>query len=154
MNIVVSGTTRTDVDENEVAEFVESILRQESVADDSALSVTFIDTATMSDLNVEHMSNQGPTDVLSFPIEDAAPDRPPIGIVGGPPLDLGDIFICEDVVDAHAVEYEVPFTTELHLMVVHGVLHILGWDHHNDIEAEAMELREAQHLSTIGLTRR
>jgi probable rRNA maturation factor len=69
-------------------------------------------------------------------------------------LDLGDIFICEDVVDAHAVEYEVPFTTELHLMVVHGVLHILGWDHHNDIEAEAMELREAQHLSTIGLTRR
>jgi probable rRNA maturation factor len=154
MNIVVSGTTRTDVDENEVAEFVESILRQESVADDSALSVTFIDTATMSDLNVEHMSNQGPTDVLSFPVEDAAPDRPPIGIVGGPPLDLGDIFICEDVVDAHAVEYEVPFTTELHLMVVHGVLHILGWDHHNDIEAEAMELREAQHLSTIGLTRR
>ncbi|MCL1602044.1 MAG: rRNA maturation RNase YbeY [Actinomycetia bacterium] len=154
MNIVVSGTTRADVDEAEVAEFVESILRQESVADDSTLSVTFIDTAAMSDLNVEHMSKQGPTDVLSFPIEDAAPGHPPTAIAGGPPLDLGDIFICEDVVEAHAVGHDVAFIDELHLMVVHGVLHILGWDHHNDVEAEAMELREAQYLSTIGLTRR
>jgi len=154
MNIVVSGTTRMDVDEAEVAEFVESILRQESVADDVTVSVSFIDSAAMTDLNFEHMSKQGPTDVLSFPIEDAAPGRPPIAIDGGPPLDLGDIFICEDVVEAHAVEYEVPFTSELHLMVVHGVLHILGWDHQNDLEAEAMELQEAQHLATIGLTRR
>jgi probable rRNA maturation factor len=154
MNIVVSGTTRADVDETEVAGFVEAILRQESVAGDSTLSVTFIDSPAMTDLNVEHMSKQGPTDVLSLPIEDAAPNRPPIGIVGGPPLDLGDIFICEDVVEAHAVEYGVPFTSELYLMVVHGVLHILGWDHQNDVEAEAMELREEQHLTTIGLTRR
>ena len=154
MNIVVSGIGREDIDETEVAEFVESILRQESVAEDSILSVAFIDKAAMTDLNVEHMSKQGPTDVLSFPIEDAAPGRPPAAIAGGPPLDLGDIFICEDVVEAHAAEYEVPYTSELHLMVVHGVLHILGWDHQNDVEAEAMELREAQHLATIGLTRR
>lgn len=154
MNVVVSGTTREDVDETEVAGFVASILRQELVADGSALSVTFIDSAAMTNLNVEHMARQGPTDVLSFPIEDAAPDRPPIGIAGGPPLELGDIFICEDVVESHAIEYEVPFRSELHLMVAHGVLHILGWDHQNDVEAEAMELREAQHLATIGLTRR
>lgn len=154
MNIVVSGTTRVDVDEAEVAEFVESILRQESVADDSTLSVTFIGTPAMTNLNVEHMSKQGPTDVLSFPIEDAAPGRPPFAIAGGPPLDLGDVFVCEDVVEAHAIEYGVPFMSELHLMVAHGVLHILGWDHQNDVEAEAMELREAQHLATIGLTRR
>lgn len=154
MNIVVAGTSRADIDESEMALFVESILRQESVADDSTLSVTFIDSDAMTDLNVKYMSKQGPTDVLSFPIEDAAPHRPPMAIAGGPPLDLGDIFICEDVVQAHAVEYGVPFTSELHLMVAHGVLHILGWDHHNGVEAEAMELREAQHLATIGLTRR
>ncbi len=90
-----------------------------------------------------------------FPIEDAAPNRPPIGIAGRGRLWIWAIsFICEDVVEAHAVEYGVPFASELYLMVVHGVLHILGWDHQNDVEAEAMELREEQHLTTIGLTRR
>jgi probable rRNA maturation factor len=154
MNIVVSGAIRGDIDGAEVARFAESILEQESVASNATLAISFIDSAAMADLNVEHMSVHGPTDVLSFPIEDAAPDNPPIAITDGPPLDLGDIFICEDVVQAHAVEYDVLFSSELHLMVTHGILHILGWDHQNDREAEAMELREAQHLATKGLTRR
>ena len=154
MNIVVSGTTRGDVDEADVARFAESILEQESVASDATLAISFIDSAAMTDLNVEYMSVRGPTDVLSFPIEDAAPDHPPTAIADGPPLDLGDVFICEDVVQAHAAEYDVSFSSELHLMVTHGVLHILGWNHQTDQEAEAMELREAQHLATKGLIRR
>ena len=154
MNVEVSGAGRADIDEPGLARFATGILQRESVDDDSTLSVTFIDSETIAELNAEHMSHRGPTDVLSFPIEDAAPGRPPVRSLDGPPLELGDIFICEEVVDAHATELAVPFSTELHLMVTHGVLHRLGWDHQTDAEAEGMEAREAEHLATVGLERR
>ena len=51
-------------------------------------------------------------------------------------------------------ELGVPFESELNLMVVHGILHILGWDHQTDAEAEVMETREAEHLAVIGQVRR
>jgi probable rRNA maturation factor len=154
MNVEVSGAGRPDVDESELSRFAASMLERELVDGDSTLSVTFIDSGSIARLNEQHMSKEGPTDVLSFPIEDAAPGRPPTRIADGPPLELGDIFICEEVVDAHASEYEVPFSEELYLMVAHGVLHILGWDHRTQTEAEAMEMREAEHLATIGQVRR
>lgn len=154
MNIEVSGSRRAEINESELAGFAASILERESVDGDSTLSVTFIDSEAIALLNAEHMSKDGPTDVLSFPIEDALPGRPPHRSVDGPPLDLGDIFICEDVVDRHATEHEVRFDTEVHLMVAHGVLHILGWDHQTEGEALAMEAREAEHMATIGLVRR
>jgi probable rRNA maturation factor len=154
MNVEVSGTSRADVDESELAGFVASILRQEMVDDESVLCVEFVDAAAIAELNSTHMHKPGPTDVLSFPIEHAIPGRPPSRDPNGPPLELGDIFICEEVVASHAVEYKVPFNAELHLMVVHGVLHILGWDHQADDEAQAMEDREAEHLAGIGLERR
>lgn len=154
MKVEVAGTSRTDVDEAALGGFVAAILRQESVDDESILSVQFIDTEAIAELNSRHLLKVGPTDVLSFPIEDAAPGEPPLRDLDGPPLELGDIFICEEIVASHAEEYGVSFDAELHLMVVHGVLHILGWDHQTDAEAGAMERREAEHLATIGLDRR
>jgi probable rRNA maturation factor len=154
MNVCVSGASRTDIDESELSEFAASILERESVDGESTLSITFVDENAMEQLNKAHMGKAEPTDVLSFPIEDASPGIPPVRDVTGPPLDLGDIFICSDAVEAHADESGVSFQGELHLMVVHGVLHILGWDHQTEAEAEAMEAREAEHLAVIGLDRR
>jgi probable rRNA maturation factor len=154
MNVEVSRAQREDVDTSALAKFAASILETESVDDEATLSITFVDTEKIAELNAEFMSKDGPTDVLSFPIEDASPHRPPERAVGGPPLELGDIFICEEIVEAHAGEYGVPFNDELHLIVSHGVLHILGWDHQTEVEAEAMETREAHHLAAIGLVRR
>ena len=154
MNIAVSDPDRGDVDPGAIAEFIEAVLRAEGVPDDASLAVTFTSVDDIADLNERFMGRTGPTDVLSFPIEDASPGHPPRALDGGPPLVLGDIFICKDVVDTHATEYEVSFDEELYLMVVHGVLHILGWDHTDDHEAAAMESREATHLATIGRTRR
>ena len=154
MNVEISGARRADINESELAGFAASILERESVDDASTLSITFIDTEAIAVLNAAHMSKDGPTDVLSFPIEDARPGHPPQRSVDGPPLDLGDIFLCEDVVDLHANEHAVRFDAEVHLMVVHGVLHILGWDHQTEGEALAMEAREAEHMATIGLIRR
>ncbi|GMQ94289.1 MAG: rRNA maturation RNase YbeY [Acidimicrobiia bacterium] len=154
MNVDVSGTRRTDVNEHELGEFAASILDRESVDAEAVLSIAFVDEEAITRLNTEHMGRTHATDVLSFAIEDASPDRPPVRDVSGPPLELGDVFVCADVVEAHAIEYGVSFRSELHLVIVHGVLHILGWDHQTVSEAEAMEEREAEHLATIGLDRR
>ena len=118
------------------------------------MSITFVDDAAIAALNETHLGKYGPTDVLSFPIEDASPGHPPLRTLGGPPVELGDIFIATNVVNQHAAHYEVGFMDELHLMVCHGLLHVLGWDHQTDPEAAAMEAREAQHLASVGLVRR
>jgi len=154
MNIAVSGPERGDVDPGAIAEFVRSILLAEGIADDASLAVTFVSRHDIADLNERFMGRTGPTDVLTFPIEDASPGHPPRAVQDGPPLALGDIFICTDVVDTHATEYGVSFDEELYLMVVHGVLHILGWDHVAAREVAEMESRESQYLSTIGRSRR
>jgi probable rRNA maturation factor len=154
MTVDVSEPPEPRVDPRAIASFAEATLRREGVDADAKLTVTFIDVDTMADFNERYMGRQGPTDVLSFPIEDAAPGAPPTRQPGGPPLELGDIFISVDVVADHADEYGVSFDDELYLMVCHGVLHILGWDHQTEAEAEAMEAREAEHLGTIGRSRR
>ena len=154
MNVVVSDSDRADIDPDALRVFVEAVLGAEGLDDSAALAVTFASIEDIADLNERFMGKTGPTDVLSFPIEDASPGHPPIGVVDGPPLVLGDIFICTDVVAMNASEYEVSFDEELYLMVVHGVLHILGWDHLDASDAEAMEAREASHLATVDRRRR
>lgn len=154
MNIAVSEAKGSRIHEAALRDFAASILSAEGVADSASLSISFVDSSEIADLNERFMGKQGPTDVLSFPIEDAAPGTPPSSPAGGPPLELGDIFICVNVVADHAESFGVAFEDELYLMVAHGVLHILGWDHQNDADARMMETREAKHLKTIGRTRR
>ncbi len=154
MNVAVSPGERADIDEPAIRDYAASILEKEGVPDDASLSITFVSTSDIADLNERFMGKHGPTDVLSFPIEDAAPDAPPVPATDGPPLELGDIFICPEIIDIHADEFGVAFDDELFLMVTHGVLHILGWDHQTEADAQAMESREARHLKTIGRTRR
>ena len=154
MTVDISGQRPATVDIDALQEFVAATLEREGVPDDAELSISFIGNEEIATLNEEHLGKSGPTDVLSFPIEDAAPGVPPRARNGGPPLALGDIFISADIVSAHATEYDVSFDDELHLMVCHGVLHILGWDHVDDEDAEKMEAREAHHLATIGKERR
>ena len=135
-----------------------SALSDEGVSDAAEVSLLFVDEPTIASLNEQFLGKKGPTDVLSFPIDDegAVSGRTPDSDIGGPPskepLDapseilLGDIVICPAVASRNAVEHEVTFEAELELLVVHGVLHLLGWDHIIDIEAERMEDRERQIL--------
>ena len=127
-------------------------MRAESLPETTELAVTLIDRARMAGLNGEHMGKTGPTDVLSFPIEDFT-DGVPLQGEDGPPLLLGDIFICPAVVRANAAHAGVPFEDEMALMVVHGILHLLGRDHVIEEEAEAMEQREREILAMVGRER-
>ena len=132
-------------------------LTDEGVKGLAEVSLIFTDEATIAALNQQFMGKSGPTDVLSFPI-DAEPE--PSGRVpdaggsgpGEPPTSdipqlIGDVVICPAVAARNAPEHESTFDDEVALLVVHGVLHLLGWDHEEDEEAEAMEARERTLLA-------
>ncbi len=128
-------------------------LQGEGIPDNAELAITLVEVGRMAELNQEHMGRTGPTDVLAFPLEDLVPGEAVARPDGGPPLAVGDIVICPEVVEGNARRHDAPFEAELALMVVHGTLHLLGYDHVVDDEAEVMEAREREHLSKVGLTR-
>lgn len=154
MSVSVLDAQIFDLDGEAITRFASAVLDAEGVEQDAHMTIRFVEDDEIAALNATHMGKTGPTDVLSFPIEDASPGNPPTRAEGGPPLDLGDIFIATHVVREHAEGFGVGFEDELHLMVCHGILHLLGWDHLTDEEAEAMESRESQHLGSFGMVRR
>ncbi len=105
------------------------------------LNLLFVDEAVMTELNVEHMDGEGPTDVLAFPID--AEDA----LEGGLPVLLGDLVICPAVARRYAAEHGVSLVDELALLVVHGVLHVLGHDHAEPEETAFMKEREQALLA-------
>ena len=135
-----------------------SVLEAEGIVSETEVSLLFVDAPTIASLNERFLGKAGPTDVLSFPIEDEA-DRsgrsPDEGGTGpgsieadtGRLLLLGDVVICPAVAARNAVEHGVTVDDELALLVVHGILHLLGMDHQVDEEAERMEQRERQLLA-------
>jgi len=151
--ITVSDDQDDPIPAGDLADLAEAVMTAEGLAPDTAVSITFVDPATIEELNRTHMGKIGPTDVLSFPIEDAAPGQPPRASADGPPLVLGDVFIAPAVVRSNAERDGVAFDDEMALMVVHGLLHLLGWDHVNDDDAIAMEKREGELLSIMGMVR-
>ncbi len=135
-----------------------SVLESEGIVRDTEVSLLFVDEDTISSLNQRFLDKEGPTDVLSFPIEDEAarsgrsPDEGGTGPGSieadtGRLLLLGDVVICPAVAAGNAVEHGVTFDDEIALLVVHGILHLLGMDHLVEAEAERMELREQQLLA-------
>ena len=134
------------------SQLAESALHDEGVRGSAEVSLIFVDEDAIADLNERFMGKSGPTDVLSFPIDDE-PIPVPLpnsqvnesAVVDIPQL-VGDIVICPAVAARNAVDHGVSFEDEVALLVVHGVLHLLGWDHMIDDEAEKMEAREQELL--------
>ena len=126
-----------------------SVLDGEDVVGPAELSISFVGEEDMAELNAAHMGGTGPTDVLSFPL-DAEPDTAAGAYA---PRLLGDVVICPAVARRNAAP-PGGYEAELGLLVVHGVLHVLGMDHAEPDEAEAMAARERHHLAAAGLERR
>lgn len=104
--------------------------------------------------NVEAFGKDQPTDVVSFPLEALTPGVAPTVDPEGPPLMLGDVFIAPEVVFDRAAEHGYDANAEMALMAVHGVLHLMGYDHVEDDQAEMMEAIETRILAKHGLGRR
>ena len=138
---------------DEMVRLAEVVMIAEGLDAGTGVSITLVDEDTIALLNRKHMGKAGPTDVLSFPIEDAAPGVPPRRAVDGPPVEIGDVVIAPSVVRSNAKRDAAVFEDELALMVVHGMLHLLGWDHVAEAEAVAMEKREEELLNLVGKVR-
>ena len=134
------------------------VLEAEGVSGEAELSVLFVDEHAMADLNKRFAGEEGPTDVLAFPIDEdpAQPGRTPDSGGSGPgwarphrselPVLIGDVVICPGVARRNAEQRAVSYDDELALLVVHGILHLRGMDHEEPEAATAMQRRERQLL--------
>ncbi len=108
---------------------------------DAEVTIRLVDEQESHALNLEYRGKDKPTNVLSFPFE-----APP-----GIELDLlGDLVICKQVVEKEAQEQNKPLPAHWAHMVVHGALHLLGYDHIDDEEAEEMESLETEIMQSMG----
>jgi probable rRNA maturation factor len=133
------------------------VLAARGVKGETEVSLLFVDEDAIAALNEQFLGKSGPTDVLSFPIEDEpgptgrSPDLggsgPGVSPEEGTLTLLGDVVICPAVAAVNAVEHEVSLEDEVALLVVHGLLHLLGLDHEDEAEAERMEALEQELLT-------
>jgi probable rRNA maturation factor len=110
----------------------------------SELSLVFTDDASIKELNNDWRDKDKPTNVLSFPAFNLKPGQPP-----GPML--GDIVIARETVVREAAEEGKPFDHHLSHLIVHGFLHLLGYDHLSDAQAEEMEALERKALEHLAI---
>ena len=146
------------------AELARQVLTARGVKGETEVSLLFVDEEAIAALNEQFLGKEGPTDVLSFPIEDEpgptgrSPDfggsGPGVTPEQGPLTLLGDVVICPVVAARNAVEHEISLDDEVALLVVHGLLHLLGMDHEDDAEATRMEVLEKQLLARFYRVRR
>ena len=134
MSIEINNESGLDVDEQAIQRLAVFALDQMHVHPDADLAILFVDEAAMEQLHVQWMDEPGPTDVLSFPMDELRPgsdDNPtPAGL-------LGDIVVCPQVAIAQAEAAGHSPLEEMLLLTTHGILHLLGFDH-----AEPEEERE------------
>jgi probable rRNA maturation factor len=136
---------------------------QERFGDDVEMSLMFVDSQTIAEFNERFLGGSGPTDVLAFPMDDELPPRgrhPDQGgrgpgapaEAGEPPALLGDVVVCPAIAHRQAAEHGVAIDDELALLVVHGVLHLLDYDHAEPDETEVMLRREQELLARFRAT--
>ena len=135
MSIELLNESGAEVDEARIVAAVRFVLHRLHVHPDAEVSIALVDTATIEQLHVQWLDIPGPTDVLSFPIDElrpGTPDRPT------QPGMLGDIVLCPEVAAAQAAEAGHDTMREILLLTVHSTLHLLGFDHAEDDERREM----------------
>ena len=143
MAIQISNEQELAVDEDSLVELAGYVLTVERVEEDAELSIALVGEETMLDLNASYRGKDYPTDVLSF---EAGGDMPTAGNL---PRLLGDVVICPAVAEKQAIEFDQTLDQELSLLLVHGILHLFGYDHDSDDDAELMEARERLILTSF-----
>lgn len=137
MTIEVSNESSLDVSEVELISVARFVLAAMDINPHAELSIVLVDTATMADLHLRWMDLPGPTDVMSFPMDELEPGGRPDAPEPGPSL-LGDIVLCPEFAAQQATAGGHSLGHELGLLTVHGVLHLLGYDHAEPNEEKEM----------------
>jgi probable rRNA maturation factor len=146
MSIELNNESGFDVDEDAIQRLAAFALDAMHVHADAELAIVLVDEAAMEQLHVRWMDEPGPTDVLSFPMDELRPgtedDPTPAGL-------LGDIVLCPQVAEAQAITAKHSTLDELLLLTCHGVLHLLGFDHAEPEEKAEMFGLQGEILSSF-----
>lgn len=141
---LINDTEHTLPEEAEFKRWIETALKTAKYDKPSDVAIRFVENEEIQTLNREYRDKDKPTNVLSFPFE--VPD-----FIDEHIPTLGDIIIAMDIIIQEAAEQEKTVNAHLTHMTVHGTLHLLGFDHITDEEAEEMEGLEIQILAELGL---
>jgi probable rRNA maturation factor len=137
MSIEIANESGVDVDESLLAGLARHVLDDMRVHPLAELSVLLVDEPAMTELHVRWMGEDGPTDVLAFPMDELRLPQPGSAAHGdhgahdpeaGQAL-LGDVVICPQVAEVQAAEAGYEMQDEIDLLCTHGILHLLGYDH-------------------------
>lgn len=131
--VLTSNRQSMPVDEDGLAALARETLAAEGLTDGVELSLSFVDDAEMADLHMRYMDEEGPTDVLSFPL-DEVDDR-------GVRL-LGDVIVAPSVAARNNPDDPAG---EVRLLLVHGILHVLGYDHEQEADRAEMWARQERY---------
>jgi probable rRNA maturation factor len=135
MSIEINNESTIEVDEAAIQRLAVYALDAMHVHPDAELAIVLVDEGAMEQLHVQWMDEPGPTDVLSFPMDELRPgteDQP------APPGLLGDVVLCPQVAEAQAKSAGHSLLDELQLLTTHGILHLLGFDHADAAEEKEM----------------
>lgn len=135
MSIEINNESTVEVDEARVLMLATFALDQLRIHPDADLAIVFVNEADMEALHIQWMDEPGPTDVLSFPMDEL---RPGSETEMTPPGLLGDIVICPTVAAKQAVTAGHATINEILLLTTHGILHLLGFDHAEPDEEKEM----------------
>ncbi|WP_297724684.1 rRNA maturation RNase YbeY [uncultured Mobiluncus sp.] len=135
MSVEINNETAWELEMSEFVDLVSYCLEQLYVSPAAEVNIMFVDIKTMTDLHVKWMDLPGPTDVLSFPMDELTPGREGMPSEAGV---LGDIVLCPDVAAEQARDAGHAPIEEMLLLTVHGLLHLLGFDHAEPEEEKTM----------------
>ncbi|MFF2390008.1 rRNA maturation RNase YbeY [Agromyces sp. NPDC058064] len=135
MSIEINNESAIEVDEAAIQRLAVYALDAMHVHRDAELAIVLVDEGAMEQLHVQWMDEPGPTDVLSFPMDEL---RPGTEEAPTPPGLLGDIVLCPQVAESQARTAGHGLVDELLLLTTHGILHLLGFDHAEPDEEKEM----------------
>jgi probable rRNA maturation factor len=141
VEVFLANEQALSLDEGRLSALAAHVLDSEDVDDEAELSVLLVTPEHMKTLNARFAGEDRATDVLAFPMEDDEDATL-----------MGDVVICPRVADANARRYGHSLTDELEIVLVHGTLHLLGYDHQGPEDRAEMDRRLREVLSTFKQT--
>jgi probable rRNA maturation factor len=152
LSIEIANESGVAVDESSIVSAARFALDRLGVSRLAELSVSLVELEVMADLHERWMEQPGPTDVMAFPMDELDSARRPDAPDSGPAL-LGDIVLCPAFARDQARQAGHSLLDELHLLTVHGVLHLLGYDHAEPAEEREMFTLQKRILADFRVAR-
>lgn len=139
MDVFVANEQGSPIDEIRTVDLARHALSEEDASDATELSILFVTRDHIRRLNHRFAGDDYATDVLAFPMLEEGEDESL----------LGDVVVCPSVAEEHAQKIGHPLTRELDTLVVHGILHLLGYDHQGKEDKARMERRQQELLDSF-----